>query len=106
MVYELRKNTVAIDKKEDIKPGCTLNIDERFALSPRVLKTFDKKENALDALKDFKSTFYERDSDGRYYEVTEYYVEENEYDDEGEWISGRDIWEFADFLPEKDYIEI
>ena len=44
MVYELRKNTVAIDKKEDIKTGCTLNIDERFALSPRILKTFDKKK--------------------------------------------------------------
>ena len=77
-----------------------LNIDERFVLSPCILKTFDKKEDALDALKDFKSTFYERDSDGRYYEVTEYYVEENEYDDEGEWISGGDIWKFADFEKE------
>lgn len=104
MIYELRRNTVAINKKEDIKPGCTLNIDERFALN--ILKTFDKKEDALDALKDFNSTFYERDSDGRCYVVTEYYIEENEYDDEGEWISGGDIWKFADFLPEKDYIEI
>ena len=102
-MYELRRNSAAIDKKEDIKPGCTLNINERFALSPCVVKSFDKKEDALAALKDFKSVFYERDSDGKYYDVTEYYVEENEYDEEGEWISGGDILAFADFLPEEDY---
>ena len=54
MVYELRRNTVAIDKKEDIKPGCTLNIDERFVLSPCILKTFDKKRRCIRCIKRFQ----------------------------------------------------
>ena len=28
--------------------------------------------------------------------VTEYYVEENEYDEDNEWISGGDIWEISE----------
>lgn len=28
----------------------------------------------------------------RYYEVTEYYVEENTYDQDGENVKGGDIW--------------
>jgi hypothetical protein len=31
----------------------------------------------------------------RYYLVTEYMVEENDYDDEGEWCGGGDDWAFS-----------
>ena len=34
-------------------------------------------------------------SGGVFFKVTEYYIEENEYDDDGEWISGGDIWKFS-----------
>lgn len=32
---------------------------------------------------------------GTVYRVTEYYVQENEYDKDGDWISGGDVWEFS-----------
>jgi hypothetical protein len=34
-------------------------------------------------------------SAGTYYLVTEYCVEENEYDEDGEWVSGGDVLEFS-----------
>ena len=55
-------------------------------------------EEAKKALAEYKSSIDELSgATGRYYAVTEYYVQENVYDDEDEWRDGGDVWEFAPF---------
>lgn len=61
-----------------------------------MIKPFENKEDALRELKKYQSeirTIY--GNAGKGYSVTEYYVEENEYDEDGEWIGGGDVWEFS-----------
>lgn len=93
--YELRKNTREIryrDRKE-IKEGCTLNQDDQY---PEIISSFDSKEEALESLKGYKTKIIDYSlATGTYYSVTEYYVEENEYDEEGKWLGGGGIYEFS-----------
>lgn len=94
--YEIKQNTreISYKKRAEIKSGCTLEQDNQ---EPVIIKTFDNKEEALQALKEYKTDIRElRSSTGTYYDVTEYYVEENEYDEDGEWINGGDVWEFSE----------
>lgn len=87
--YELKKNTVEI-KKEDVTQGCV--VDDTNA-NPKLIKSFDSKEEALNELKKYKTDVYEFSSPiGTMCNVTEYYVEENEYDEDDEWLSGGDVW--------------
>lgn len=93
--YELKENTREIkyaDRKE-IQEGCTLNQD---FCEPTVVKSFLDKKEALDALKEYETSISEVHA-GRnsYFKVVEYYVEENVYDSEGEWIGGGDVWGFS-----------
>lgn len=93
--YELRKNIREIRFKDrnEIKTGCTLQQDNQ---EPEIIKSFDKKEDALKEQASYQSEIYPF---GSYFSVTEYYVEENEYDEDGEWVAGGDVWDFAP-LPE------
>lgn len=96
MKYEIRKNTREISYKNrmEIKQGCTLEQDNQV---PEIIKSFDDKDEALNELKSYKSDIRKLSGIlGTYYAVTEYYVEENEYDEDGEWASGGDAWEFSE----------
>lgn len=102
MIYELKKNTreISYEKKKDIKKGCTLEQNDQ---NPQIIEPFEDKEQALKILKSYKSDICKMSGGaGSYYLVTEYYVEENEYDEDGEWISGGNIWGFSEMpvLPE------
>lgn len=93
--YELRKNTREIRYKDkaEIKEGCTLNQDDMY---PEIINSFDSREEALERLKDYKTEISDYHlATGTYYSVTEYYVEENEYNEEGEWLSGGNIYDFS-----------
>ena len=95
--YEIKKATREIrgyKNRNKIGEGCTLEGNDIF---DEIVKSFDSKDEALNALKAYKS---EIDIAGDLYMVTEYFVQENEYDEDGEWIDGGDIWEFSP-LPEE-----
>lgn len=92
--FEIRKNVAEVRKKSEIKIGVTLAQDFQ---EPEVLESFDTKEEALEALKEYKSSYERMDGyHAPYYIVEEVYVEENIYDEDGEWIEGGDVWEFAE----------
>lgn len=90
--FEIRKNQIEIEKKnaKNIQAGCSMDQNETF---PTVVKSFDTKEEALEALKSYHTEIRDLNS---YYLVTEFYVEENEYDEDGDWLDGGDIWAFTD----------
>lgn len=96
--YELVKRSAEINWKErkSIAPGCTMNDPK-----PEKIKEFESLEEAQKELKNYKSDIRKTSGNiGTLYEVTEYVIEENEYDDEGEWISGGDVWDFSDMTIE------
>lgn len=97
--FELFKNTVEINwrEKDRIEEGCTMDQGD---CDPEIIKSFDNKDEALEALKKYKSDIRELSGNlGKYYEITEYYIQENIYDEEGTFIEGGDIWEFSE-MPE------
>lgn len=99
MKYEIRKNTkeISCKKRVEIKAGCTLDQENQ---DPEIIKAFDDKEEALNELKQYKSEICKLSGGaGSYYLVTEYYVEENGYDEDCEWVSGGDVWAFSE-MPE------
>ena len=68
---------------------------------PEKIKSFDSLEEAQKELKNYKSDIRKMSGNiGTLYEVTEYMIEENECDEEGEWISGGDVWGFSDMTIE------
>lgn len=97
--YELKRNSVEV-KKEDVREGCAA-VDDMNA-QPTLIKSFESKEEALEALEEHNTEIYSISAiAGTVYNVTEYYVEENEYDEDGEWISGGDVWEISKMMQEK-----
>lgn len=98
--YELIERTAEFKDKRAIKPGCTVDIalnTPGYDKDPEILKSFDSLDEAREALKNYESDVRVLSGhDGkRYYLVTEYMVEENDYDDEGEWCGGGDDWAFS-----------
>lgn len=93
MKYEIKKNNGQFREENEAVEGCTLQQRDQ---EPEVLEVFDTLEEAREALKKYKgSAKYVRDV-VPFYQVTEFYIEQNEYDEDGEWISGGDIWDFAE----------
>ena len=93
--FELRKNTREISYTEriEIKSGCSLNTDVQ---EPEIVKVFTDKDDALKELQKYISKINSFEtSNGACDSVEEYYVEENEYNEDDEWISGGDIWGFS-----------
>ena len=93
--YEIIKNTreISYKKRSEIKEGCTLNQRDQ---EPEIIKAFDKKEDALNELKSYKSDISKFNGvAGLYYLVTEYYVEKNEYDEDGEFVEDFGILAFS-----------
>lgn len=94
--YELKKDSIEVKYKDrkEIKPGIVLTSDNQ---EPELVKAFDNKEDALEELRKYKSSIIKHTYNGTIFVVEEYYVEENTYDDEDEeeWVSGGDVWEFS-----------
>lgn len=104
--FEIVQNYREINwrNKEEIEEGCTTKQDNQQA---KVLESFDNKDEALQELWKYRTDITEYSgSAGTYYAITEYYVEENVYNEDGEWVEGGDIWEYSK-MPnlEKKYAE-
>ena len=97
--FELMKNDIEINwrDKAKITEGCTLDQGD---CDPELIKSFDNKDEALEELKNYKTDIRELSGNlGKYYEITEYYIQENYYDEDGNFVEGGDIWEFSE-MPE------
>ena len=53
-------------------------------------------EEAQEELKKLKTDIKENHYNTTFYTVTEYYIEENEYDEDGDWVTGGDIYDFSE----------
>lgn len=91
--YEIVKNSREIKNRRDIVQGCTTAQEFSY---PLIVESYDDKDTALNELGKYKTSV---DKIGRNYIVEEYYVEENEYNEECDWISGGDVWKFTE-MPE------
>jgi hypothetical protein len=93
--FELFKNDIEINwrDKDKIVEGCTM---EQGDCDPELIKSFDNKDEALKELKNYKTDIRELSGNlGKYYEITEYYIQENTYDEDGDFVEGGDVWEFS-----------
>ena len=100
--YELKKATAWIEYKDrrTIEEGCTRDENVNCNDDSAVLKSFDNREDALKALEAYETDIRKYSYVNTFYEVTEYYVEENEYEysevgENCEWTSGGDVLEFS-----------
>lgn len=87
--YEIMKNSAEFNWKhrKKITTGCTMDDVE-----PEKIGEFEELEEAEEELKKHKTEISES---GGLFSVTEYMIQENEYDEDGEWISGGDVWAFS-----------
>lgn len=91
--YEIKKGYEEVrwkDRKK-IMPGIATQTEE-----PELIAVFDTLEEAKEELKKYESIIWLLSGGaGAYYGIWEYYIEENEYDEDGDWIDGGSIWEFS-----------
>ncbi len=94
--YEIIKNTIEItkDRKSEVQAGITLTGRDQ---EPEIIDSFDTLEEAKESLKHYRSDISEVTTCSKisYIAVEEFYIEESEYDEDGEWVSGYGISEFA-----------
>lgn len=91
--FEIKKDNIEIKYKDrdQIKPGCTL---DNMNSNPEILETYETKEEAIEALRKYKTEISKFSySAGMMFDITEYYVEENVYDDDGEPESCNGVWD-------------
>lgn len=98
--YELRKATaeIKLSHKNEIKAGCTLvyHVTESRDIESEVIATFGNIDDARKALEGYESTVsLDSSFASKFYMVTEYYIEENVYSEDGEWMHGGDVWDFS-----------
>ena len=63
-----------------------------YDVEPERVGEFESLEKAEEELTKYETEISES---GGLFSVTEYMIQENEYDDEDEWISGGDVWSFS-----------
>ena len=88
--YEIvmKRTEISFKDRKNIKEGCTSD-----AQDPEQIKSFDTLEEAREVLKKYETSIRKLSNHSlSYYKVEEYMIEENEYDEDGEFISGGDIW--------------
>lgn len=91
--YEIVKTSKELRSEMDISEGCTLE-DEY----PELVESFDSKRKALRALGKYRSSVEFFRSHGLpYWRVTEYHVDVNEYDEDGDLAESGDIVEYSRF---------
>lgn len=95
--YELKQDSIEVKYKnrKEIKPGIVLSSDYQ---EPELIESFETKEEALEAIKNYKSSIRRLSNAGMtYYLVEEYYIEENLYDDEDpdEWLECVNILDYS-----------
>ena len=83
---ELKFNEV-----KKLRAGVTQEQADIYADKISVHETLEEAREMLKAY----STTIQKFPSNRVISVNEYYIEENEYDEDGDWISGGDIWEFT-----------
>lgn len=88
--YELRCETIELYSTKNIRQGIV--VSQNGDTDPQIIKTFDTKEEALTALNAYHTEIRELSHHRRYWEVKEYYIEENTYDQDGEYVKGGDVW--------------
>lgn len=91
--YEIIKRPMTFDYKErkQIKESCTA-----FCENEELVKSFDTLDEAIKEFGKYKTEISTRSgSHGTMYEVTEYVVQENTYDDDGEFENYGDILEVS-----------
>lgn len=89
--YELFKlnNEISRKNRYGILPGCS--IDLNGSQDPEKIEEFQTKEEALEALKKYSTSVGEGSG---FFSITEYYVSEIEYDDDGDFLN-EDILEYS-----------
>lgn len=90
-LYEIMKASreIKLKNKKEIVEGCTTKVDD-LNVKP-TNERFDTEQEAMDFLARMKSEVRFYESTIPYYEVTEYFVEQNTYDEDDTWVSGGDI---------------
>ena len=92
----MRRAEISWKNRKSIKEGCTMDYQE-----PETIKSFDTLEDAKEELKKYQTSIRELNNGMTYFLIEEYMVEENEYDEDGEWTAGGDVWAITPM-----YIEI
>ena len=90
--YELRRNSVEIKKSEAKKIKAGITAMQEWG-DPELIKFSYNKEELLEELKKHKTIV--REINGGY-EVEEWWVEENEYNEDGEFLEGSNFLEFSE----------
>lgn len=86
----MRRAEISWKNRKSIKEGCTTEGE------PELIKSFDTPEEAKEELRKFQTSIRKLSNGSlSYFEIEEYMVEENDYDEDGEWESGGDIWEIT-----------
>lgn len=93
IVYELKKIRIELKNDKNIYKGITVdNIEDN---DPEIIDVFKSKEEALKALSNKKSQKWIGASNLIIFE--EFFIEENIYNEDDEWINGRDIIDISNF---------
>lgn len=86
--YEIKKNDCQVRKESETLEGCTLQQRDQM---PEVLESYDILDEAREALKKYKGSVEYIKDIVSFFQIVEYYIEQNEYDEDGEWVSGGDV---------------
>lgn len=98
--FEIRKDSVEVSWKnrKTIRKGMVIDSDNQ---NPELINSYDTLEEASKAIKNYNTTIRELSGGaGKYYLLEEYYIEENVYDEEGEFLRCDGIWEFSKIIIE------
>lgn len=81
--FEIKKNIIEVPAGTSYYPGITIAADWQ---DPELIACFDTLDEALKELEKYKS-HCSMHSGGciKYMQITEYYIEQNQYDNNGEW---------------------
>ena len=90
--FEIVKNTIEVKKGTEYRQGITQNVELNRDQYPEILESFSTLEEAKTALKNYTS---EVEDYSTYLMITEYFIQENQYDEDGDWEAGGDVWEYA-----------
>lgn len=89
--YEIFKlnNEISWKNRYGILPGCSIDLNR--SQDPEKIEEFQTKEEALEALKKYSTSVGEGSG---FFSITEYYVSEIEYDDDGDFLN-EDILKYS-----------